>query len=307
MRNCLIYSKKAILKRINNDIFKNCMKLLFFIRKIDVDTRHLGAKPATGKTHHELIYCFEGSGHIESRDKKYKIQKGDLLFNPAGELNKLITEYDKKLKIGQIIFDEELFSASVNMEREALYVLGLIKLHQKKENRIRLSGIGSERINKLYESMLWEFQNRYRGYSWAIRLKLIELLITVMRDKQFRIPLKQEIAKPLSNSHIQDVLFYINADYMNNITVDDILQFCPLSRSHFHALFKKETGKTFIEYLNHIRVEKAEELLVSTDETILNIAIKCGFANQSYFCNTFKKTRLMSPREFRKIPEKSNN
>ena len=219
------------------------MKFLFFIRNIDVKARHFGRVPEIKKTHHELIFCFEGSGFIKSGNKQLRIKKGDLLFNPIGKLQKQIAESNDDFKIGQIIFDEELFSSRVNTEKEALYVLGLIKLYQKKENRIRLSIIGSERIGKLYESMLWEFQNRNRGYSWAIRLKLIELLITVMRDKEFRIPLKQNIAKPLSNSHIQDVLFYINADYMNAISINDILQFCPLSRSHFHALFKKEIGK----------------------------------------------------------------
>jgi AraC-like DNA-binding protein len=276
------------------------MKLLFFIRTIDVKARHLGVEPDAGNTHHELVFCFDGSGFIETGNRRFEINKGDLLFNPAGKLRNLQTESGAGLKIGQIIFDEELFSSSINIEREALYVLGLIKLHQKKENKISLSGIGSERISKLYESMLWEFQNRNRGYSWAIRLKLIELLITVMRDKQFRIPLKQNIAKPLSNSHIQDVLQYLSADFMNAITVDDILQFCPLSRSHFHALFKRETGKTLIEYLNYIRVVKAGEFLVSTDDTVLDIALKCGFANQSYFCNTFKKIKGVSPKDFRK-------
>ncbi|MBN1409914.1 MAG: helix-turn-helix domain-containing protein [Spirochaetales bacterium] len=276
------------------------MKLLFFIRIIDVKTRHLGAESGVADKHHELIFCFEGSGYMETGNTRYGIKKGDLLFNPAGTLSRLRRGEGKELKIGQIIFDESLFSSNINMEREALYVLGLIKLYTRKENTIRLSGIGSERIGKLYESMAWEFRNRSRGYSWAIRLKLIELLITVMRDKHFRIPVKQDIAKPLSSNRIQDVLNYLNADYMNVITVEDILQFCPMSRSHFHALFKRETGKTLVEYLNELRVIKAGELLVSTDDTILEIAVKCGFTTQSYFCNTFKKIKGMSPKDFRK-------
>jgi AraC-like DNA-binding protein len=86
---------------------------------------------------------------------------------------------------------------------------------------------------------------------------------------------------------------------MNPITIKDILEFCPLSRSHFHALFKEETGLTFIQYLNNIRCDKAAELLVTTRNTILDISLECGFNNLSHFCHTFKALKGVSPRDFR--------
>ena len=240
---------------------------------------------------HELIYC------IDSKSERFR--KGDLYFYPAGQKHSLEYETDSSVKLYQLYFSEELFSASVNIEKEALFILGQIKLYLKKGNLVRLSRIGSERISKLFESMRWEFNKRYRGYSWTIRLKLIELLVTVVRDRQFTIPIRGEMGKPLSNSHIQDVLLYLDADYMNRITVESILQFCPLSRSHFHSLFKQETGMTFIQYLNQIRCDRAGKLLITTDDTILDISLKTGFNNLSHFCHTFKEIKGTSPAKYR--------
>lgn len=270
----------------------NGMKLLFFISNIELNEKNRGDLYLHSHLQHEMIYCYEGESDY--------MNVGDLLFYPAGQDHKLSCVPGKTLKVRQIYFDEELLSSSVHMEKEALFVLGQIKLYLKFDNCVSLSRIGSERVGKLFESMEWEFKNRYHGYSWTIRLKLIELLVTVMRDRDFIIPIRGEIAKPLSNSHIQDVLFYINTNYMNNITIDIVLKFCPLSRSHFHALFKQETGTTFIQYLNEVRCHKAGELLATTSDSILEISLQCGFNNLSHFGHTFNTVVGMSPSSYRK-------
>jgi len=268
------------------------MKLLFFISKIELNENNKGDLHLHSHLEHEMSYCYEG----ESDD----INSGDLLFYPAGQKHKLSCVPGKVLKLRQIYFDEDLFSSSVHMEKEALFLLGQIKLYLKFNNSVSLSKIGSERVGKLFESMEWEFKNRYHGYSWTIRLKLIELLVTLMRDREFIIPIRKEIAKPLSNSHIQDVLFFINTNYMNSITIDTVLKFCPLSRSHFHSLFKQETGTTFIQYLNEIRCQKAGELLATTSDSVLDISLQCGFNNLSHFGHTFNAIVGMAPGSYRK-------
>lgn len=290
MFNYLIVSE--LLSFFVDNIILTLMKLLFFIREMALDSKNRGDLHLHTHKEHELVYCFAG----ESKN----IQKGDLYFYPAGRKHSVTIENGKAVKIWQIYFSEDLFSNSVNMDKEALFVLGQIKLYLKRGTRIGLSKIGSERVGKLFESMQWEFKNRYHGYSWTIRLKLIELLVTVIRDREFVLPIRGDIAKPLSNGHIQDVLLYLNTNYMNQITVDEILQFCPLSRSHFHALFKNETGTTLVKYLNDLRCQRAGELLATTDDTILDIAMTCGFNNFSHFCHTFKEVYGYSPGQFRK-------
>ncbi|TVQ97968.1 MAG: AraC family transcriptional regulator [Spirochaetaceae bacterium] len=274
------------------------MRLLFFIRTIQINRRTFGGEGAkrqsAGYAVHELLFCRSGAGKLSTESETTDVAAGSLLFNPRGTVG---ATQGEAIHAVQVLFSEELFSPSVHTEKEALYVLGLIKLHARKQNRIALSKVGAERMNTLLDAMLWEFQHRYRGYSWAIRLKLIELLITLMRDTQFKISIKG--LKPLSSSRIQDAILYLNTDFMNPISVDDVLKACGLSRSHFHALFKQETGRTFVDYLSALRCARAAELLVATDRTVLDIAMECGFRNLSHFYHVFRRETGTSPRRYR--------
>lgn len=282
------------------------VKLLFFIRTMDITNRPFSLDGTEAGTH-ELVFCREGNGFLRRRTdaaersgrETTEIGPGSLLFNPRGRLvARAPATGNPRLTVVRIFFSEELFSPSVNMDREALYVLGIVKLHARRQNHIDLSRIGRERMNTLMDAMLWEYQNRYRGYSWALRLKLIELLITLMRDTQFKIAIRG--LKTWSGSRIQDAVLYLNADYMNPITVQDVLESCGLSRSHFHALFKEETGQTFVEYLSGLRCHRAAELLLTTEKTVLEISGECGFNNLSHFYHTFRRKHGSSPARYRR-------
>jgi AraC-like DNA-binding protein len=268
------------------------VKLYFFIRDIKTQERRLGRPQDRPQTTHEILFILHGKAKWIYDNREETLGAGDVVFNPEG---KLLSE--KGVGLYQLLFDESLFSSKVHMEREALYVLGIIKLYAKNGTAIRLSKIGKERSSNIFTNMVWEFQNRYRGYSWAIRLKLIEFLITIMRDKRFSLPVRG--LKPLTNNQIQDILVFMEMEYMNPIQVSDILELFPLSRSHFHALFKQETGTTFLDYLTELRCTKAAELLLSTELPIVEVAERCGFGNISHFYHQFKKSKGIPPRQYR--------
>ena len=64
-------------------------------------------------------------------------------------------------------------------------------------------------------------------------------------------------------------------------------------------MFKKETGQTFINYLNNYKIEKSKNLLENTNMTLLDISLEVGFNNQSYYSTIFKKYTNMTPQEYR--------
>ena len=64
-------------------------------------------------------------------------------------------------------------------------------------------------------------------------------------------------------------------------------------------MFKKETGQTFINYLNNYKIERSKDLLKNTNKTLLDISLEVGFNNQSYYSTIFKKYTNMTPQEYR--------
>ena len=100
---------------------------------------------------------------------------------------------------------------------------------------------------------------------------------------------------------ILPVLSYVNANFTDNLTLEDVSAKLGFDRSYFCRVFKLATGATFTEYLNYVRVCKAEHLLQHSDESIISISESVGFSSVSYFNRVFKKYRNCSPRAFRAV------
>ena len=110
---------------------------------------------------------------------------------------------------------------------------------------------------------------------------------------------KKQIMNKYS-SQIQDIVNYIDKHYMERIMMEDIAREVHLSKTYISALFKKETGERFSEYLQRIRLEKSCGLLKTSKFTISEIAVKTGFSDAAHFSHVFKGRYQMSPLEYRK-------
>ncbi len=112
-----------------------------------------------------------------------------------------------------------------------------------------------------------------------------------------------ENAVNLSSTKNTDIvkksIIYINKHFRNPIKLNDVATHVHLNPTYFSTLFKKEMGTSFCEYVQKVRVEESKYLLVSTKDSILNIAISIGFDSQSYFCKVFKKYTELSPKKYR--------
>lgn len=94
---------------------------------------------------------------------------------------------------------------------------------------------------------------------------------------------------------------YINANYMQQISLEQIAEQAGFNSSYYSTLFKKETGKTFSEYLAGVRISAAKELLRDTDTPIAKICEQVGYSDAKHFTSTFKKHTGIKPGEFRKL------
>lgn len=95
------------------------------------------------------------------------------------------------------------------------------------------------------------------------------------------------------------LLQFISINYMNPLTLQEAAAFCGYSASYFMKFFKSFTSSTFVEYLNHYRLEKAGELLCNTSLSVLEISENVGFENHSYFIRIFKRQYGITPRKYR--------
>lgn len=99
--------------------------------------------------------------------------------------------------------------------------------------------------------------------------------------------------------YIQEALSFIEQNFQNEITVEDIVASCNLNRSYFSKIFHDSIGKSPQEFLISYRMSKAAELLKVTELSIRDISNAVGYSNQLHFSRAFKNAYGLSPRQWR--------
>ncbi len=92
---------------------------------------------------------------------------------------------------------------------------------------------------------------------------------------------------------------YIKRHFCEKLPVSEIASAVGLNRSYLQTLFKKITGKTILEYINSLRIEKACFIMKNTDLPVVDIAADCGFSSRQHFMYIFKKQTGLTARQYR--------
>ena len=102
-----------------------------------------------------------------------------------------------------------------------------------------------------------------------------------------------------SESAVSRAKAYMQENFGNDISLDDVSREVNISPYYFSKLFKDEEGENFIEYLTGLRISKARELLLDPERSVKEISLEVGYMDPNYFSRIFKKQTGMTPREYR--------
>ncbi|WP_310601904.1 response regulator transcription factor [Anaerosporobacter sp.] len=103
----------------------------------------------------------------------------------------------------------------------------------------------------------------------------------------------------LYTKSVSDSVNIIDAEYMKNITLDEIARRVGVSSQYLSKIFKEETGQTLVEYLTSLRINRARELIQTSDQPIKQVGIMVGYKDPNYFSRIFRNVVGVSPSEFR--------
>ena len=110
---------------------------------------------------------------------------------------------------------------------------------------------------------------------------------------------KQLQGGKLSEFYAREAVVYIEHNYDQDITVEDIARKCQLDRSYFGKVFKKVVGQSPQEFLIRYRMTKAADALIIGDDSVSDIGMSVGYPNLLHFSRAFKGVYGVSPREYR--------
>lgn len=159
---------------------------------------------------------------------------------------------------------------------------------------LRLSRKDLAKIEFIINTMFLEQTSQEPGFEAIIKNKLEELIIYLSREYS-----KLKSREAISLLRIGSIIEYLENHYAEDINLDHLSQMSYMSIRNFQRVFKKATGQSPIDYLIHIRLQKAKNLLRESNMQVADIAIQSGFNEYNYFSRKFKNAVGISPLKYR--------
>lgn len=131
-----------------------------------------------------------------------------------------------------------------------------------------------------------------KAYDSAPDSQKTELLEEIMQELQIEFspePAKEKASAVTDHGAIQQVMEFLQKEYASEVSLDDLAERVCLSKGYLSNLFKNEVGVSVMQYITMLRMQKARQLLLTTNMKLGDIGEVVGYHNHSYFCLTFKK------------------
>lgn len=248
----------------------------------------------------ELVIVLDGKAtHVVgiNREERFEIKKGDVFVMPQGSFHGYDNAVD--LKICNIMFrTEDLIDINDDIKQiPGFHALFLLEPKFNTENgfksRLKLTSSSYYEIETLIKRTLDEFESDVPGKKTLIRSLFLQLAVTLSR-------LYGSIVSNKEIESISKAAAYMETNYMNDISIKELLSVSHYSQRHFIRLFSATYSTTPQQYLLGIRIRHACGLLREKNLSITDIATKCGFNDPNYFCRIFKKNMNLTPSSYRK-------
>jgi YesN/AraC family two-component response regulator len=253
-------------------------ELPFYIIGIGINEQEYHVIRPSGYNFPQIIYCTKGSGRLLVGGNTYSIAPNTAFYLPAYVPHEYYSTDD--------IWDTHWVTFDGFAVKETLEKLGFTKPFVYNFNNINNLDIIFHKIflNITTDRIFGQF------HSSAI---LYDYLIEFYRCINNKVTKKNHI--------LLSVIDYIDDNYHNNITLEDLCAIMKVSSQHLCRLFQKHLQMRPTEFISKKRIQEAKKLLLTSDLTVNDISKTVGFHNCNYFCILFKRYEAMSPGGYRKI------
>jgi AraC-like DNA-binding protein len=250
---------------------------------------------------YELVFVNSGKLCISSEDYTGELYKNQLIIHRQNTEHSLRCPTDEAPSVIIIGFecDSELIDrfSRKPTEPEPSVVRQLAEIVKEGRNVFRPP----------YDQPVYDMKKKKHqpeGSEQLLRILLESFLIRLMRGHSESESDEKRADAPLM---IQELIRYVNANYREKITIDELAFLFNTNRATLCKEFKRTTGKTVIGYVNDKKYEKAKKMIIDTNDTFTHIAQELNFESIHYFTRFFKKMSGMTPKDFRKLVSEKNN
>lgn len=244
----------------------------------------------------EITYVQKGTMCYKVNHMVYHLKEGDIVFNNSGALHSGTMENQKDCAYIPVTFDSRLIYGFFQSTVNSKYVDPVIQ---------------DSMLPAICIDQSEPWHKPFREYLLRIidldekKPDFYELDITICLQSMWRLLLEHITYEPqasrensLEYDRIKKILSYIEENYQNKITLNDIAGHIHLCESECTRLFKRHMNTTLFAFLQEYRIERSLEFL-QDDRPVSAVADKAGFSDPNYYSKVFAKIKGCSPREYR--------
>ena len=244
----------------------------------------------------EITYVQKGTMCYKVNHIVYHLKEGDIVFNNSGALHSGTMENQKDCAYIPVTFDSRLIYGFFQSTVNSKYVDPVIQ---------------DSMLPAICIDQSEPWHKPFREYLLRIidldekKPDFYELDITICLQSMWRLLLEHITYEPqasrensLEYDRIKKILSYIEENYQNKITLNDIAGHIHLCESECTRLFKRHMNTTLFAFLQEYRIERSLEFL-QDDQPVSAVADKAGFSDPNYYSKVFAKIKGCSPREYR--------
>lgn len=247
----------------------------------------------------ELVFIKEGYGSRIIGDKIESFSAGDMVFLGSNlphvwQNDDIFYKGSNSLRAKSIVlyFNKDIFSSGFYQLQETIKINDFFL---RAGRGIKIKGqtmeMVAERMEKLVDT---------RGFDRIIGMMEILHILSLSKDVEYIAnELYQGSTMQSRCDRLSEVYAYISNNFYQDITLESIARVANLTPPSFCRLFKQQTNKHFIEYLNEVRISNACKFLMQSNLNISEVAFECGYKTISNFNKIFKKITGSSPKEYR--------
>lgn len=238
----------------------------------------------------ELVASAKNATHVLN-GHAYPLENGSIYFLNPSDIHSIEIGEDGHFDRYNVLFRQDIVSESV---LASVINSNCAKVLDKDEFAAML---------KLFEALTFYYDLADGKKTEEIGSRIIETMLLTLKNTVESAEDTDSLSDANSNtkSQVQKILLYIHNNFREDITLADIAAYSSFSPHYISQLFHTMTSSTLTQYITHLRLEYAKNLLFSTDYSITEICYKCGFRSFAHFLRSFKKQYGQSPAKYRAV------
>lgn len=247
----------------------------------------------------ELVIILDGTATHIVNGEEYPIQKGDVFV--INDSTSHGYRQVNNFRLCNIMFQPSYFLPAQNDLKalpgfHALFVIEPALSKQKGfQGQFTLNRRDFNEICQLIIQISDEFSTHSPGYQTMVTSLFHQMITRLSRLYCTKSPDTDNESLSLAAPAA-----YIESHFREEVTIDELSQMANMSTRHFRRVFRGIYGTSPLKYINDLRIQTASHLLTSTELSVTEIAIRCGFSDSNYFSSKFKQAMGKSPLEYRK-------